>query len=132
MKKYTKGFIAGTFDNFHVGHQWLLWQAVHRVDELVVIVARDQTVLRIKKSLPKNSQEKRRERILQEFLPNSTVRMGRKDADFLQTLKDEDPDILFLGYDQRFDEEKSQEFFPDLSVVRLDPFFPGFFKSSLF
>lgn len=132
MKKYKKGFLAGTFDNFHVGHQWLLWSSVQRVEKLVVIVALDETVKNIKQKFPKNSQEKRLERVQNECLPSSFVRLGRNDADFFQTLREEKPDVLFLGYDQRFDKQKCQEVFPDIEIVRVDEFFPQYFKSSFF
>lgn len=132
MKKYKKAFLAGTFDNFHVGHQWLLWQAKKSADFLVVIVARDETVLRIKKNPPKNLEDARKQRIIEELLPDTEVRLGRTDADFFETLRGESPDVLFLGYDQKFDEKKCQELFPDIEVVRLSKYFPDIFKSSKF
>ena len=52
MKKFNKVFVAGTFDFLHIGHQYLLWTAANSAKSLVVIVARDENVLRIKGKLP--------------------------------------------------------------------------------
>ncbi|PID70877.1 hypothetical protein CSB37_00065 [bacterium DOLZORAL124_38_8] len=129
---YQKAFVAGTFDNFHVGHQYLLYQVSQLADKFVVVVARDATVKRIKGRLPVFSEGQRKQRIEQEFYSKMKVKLGRSDADFFQILQEEKPDVLCLGYDQRFNEKKCQELFPHLKIVRLQPFYPEIFKSSKF
>ena len=114
--KHKKSLVAGTFDNFHLGHQYLLWQVAHLSDFFVIIIARDKTVERIKKRLPENNELQRKARLAQEFFANGAVRLGRADADFFATIAEENPDVIFLGYDQKFDEKKClDELF---SVVR--------------
>ena len=128
----SKTFFAGTFDNFHVGHQYLLWMNVQPKLKTVIIVARDTTVLRIKGQLPKNSEQQRLERIRDEGLPNTIVRLGREDADFWAMLREENPDKIVLGYDQRFNVEECKQRFPQIEVVRAQPYRAEIFKSSKF
>lgn len=129
--RYKKGFIAGTFDVFHVGHQFLLWSAAQKVENLVIVVARDETVKRIKNRDPQHTELKRLERIEREGIPSALVRLGRLDQDFLRTLQEESPDILFLGYDQVKDVSWIESEFPDLKIIRLEAYSPQHFKSSL-
>ena len=129
--RYKKGFIAGTFDVFHVGHQFLLWTAVQKVNHLVIVVARDETVKRIKNINPLYTELQRVERINREGIPSSVVRLGRLDQDFLCTIREENPEVLFLGYDQVNEISWITSQFPDLEIIRLEPYYPQLFKSSL-
>ncbi len=130
MKKFRKLFVAGTFDGLHAGHQFFLWQASEMCEKLLVVVARDATVHRIKGRPAKYSEEVRLERVKREDLPNATVRLGRGDGDFFETLRKEFPDGLLLGYDQRFDEGKAKKVFPKLVIMRAEAYKPEHFKSS--
>lgn len=130
MKKFPKLFLAGTFDHFHVGHQFFLWQGKVMCEEMVVIIARDRTVERIKGKTVTHSEEKRLQRVKQENLPRTIVRLGREDGDFLRTLREEMPDALLLGYDQRFDESTLEALFPNMKVIRVEAYKPHCFKSS--
>ncbi len=132
VKTKLKIFVAGTFDRFHLGHQFFLWTAVECSHELVVVVARDATVRRIKSQTPVHSETERLKRIVAENLPRTRVRLGREDGNFWKTLEEEMPDILLLGYDQRFDEVEAHRRFPDLKIERIAAFAPAFFKSSKF
>lgn len=130
-----KTLIAGTFDNFHVGHQWLIWEAYNHVPaELVIIVARDKTVKRIKGKPPQNSELERLDRIQQEVVnfENIQVRLGRSDQDFWMTITEESPERILLGYDQQFNEAAAFKRFPKLKIERASAYQPNFFKSSKF
>ena len=159
MKKFNKVFVAGTWDFLHIGHQYLLWTAANSAKSLVVIVARDENVLRIKGKRPHFSQQERMDRIYHSFIEqpivginsteslvpravslnrrgfllNITVKLGGDNLDeFFQTLADEKPDAIFLGYDQRL--QFPAKLLEDLGIeiVRVDAFHPEFFKSSYF
>jgi len=130
MKRFQKLFVAGTFDRFHTGHQFFLWQASGMCEQLVIIVARDKTVHRIKGRPSHHDEEARLQRIKNENIPHTSVRLGREDGDFFQTLQEESPDGLLLGYDQRFDEEKAKDIFPELLIIRAEAYKPEHFKSS--
>ena len=129
---YEKILVAGTFDKFHVGHQFFLWTTKTLCKNMCVVVARDNTVRKIKKKTPTQKKKKRLKRIQQENLPNTKTRLGREDAEFLQTLQEESPTALFLGYDQNFDEKDCKNAFPNLTIKRTKPYFPNIFKSSKF
>ena len=125
--------MAGTFDFLHIGHQYLLWNAVNSANSMTVIVARDENVLRIKGKRPHFTQEQRIDRISREFLPNTNIKLGGESLDeFFQTLADEKPDAIILGYDQqiRFPVKKIEEL--GIEIVRQNSFHPEFFKSSYF
>jgi len=129
-----KILLAGTFDNFHIGHQWLIWSAYAKGESLSIIVARDKTVKKIKGQLPKNQERARMGRVLVDLVStqNTTVRLGRKDADFWAAIAEETPDMIYLGYDQHFDEQKCQEKFPNIVIERCSAYHPAIFKSSKF
>ncbi len=129
-----KAFIAGTFDGFHVGHQFLLWTAYAKVEAMVVVVAQDVTVKRTKGRYPRRTGQERLARLATEFknTPSVSVRMGRETGDFLQTVREESPTHLFLGYDQKADIDRIKEAFPDLIIKRMPAYFESFFKSSKF
>ncbi|MCL4456749.1 MAG: FAD synthase [Nitrospirae bacterium] len=129
MKK--KVVCAGTFDHFHPGHIDFLKQAKSLGDELVVIVARDETVKRIKGFLPTHDESRRRDDVKGTGIPDSTV-LGNLDTDIFQILEELQPDVLALGYDQRVSEEDIAKRFPLCKVVRLASFQPEKYKSSYF
>jgi FAD synthetase len=128
----VKLFLAGTFDPLHIGHQWLLWSATKMADEIIVIVATDTMVRKIRGREPFSPETKRLDRLQQENLPHTKIRLGREDGNFLQILREENPDILLLGFDQNANIELIQAEFPCLKIQRAKNYFPEFFKSSYF
>jgi cytidyltransferase-like protein len=128
----VKIFVAGTFDPLHIGHQWLLWDAVKKATAMTVVIATDVTVRKIRGRDSFYTEEKRMNRLKQEMLPNTKIRLGRTDGDFIQTLREEDPDILLLGFDQIADEKLIRDNFSRLKIRRTEKYFPEFFKSSHF
>ncbi len=92
---------SGVFDILHTGHISYLEQAKAAGDELVVVVACDETV-RKRKHEPITPEDMRL-RIIQSLKPVDRAVIGGT-GDFFDTLKDIRPDIIMLGYDQTFDE----------------------------
>jgi len=140
MKKY---FLAGTFDHFHVGHQYLCWKALEIIKnnthnyEFIILIARDKTVQNIKKITPTNNEQKRLKRLEQEFKDfglgkNIFIRLGRLDANFKKTLIEVNPDIIFLGYDQHFNKNILENFDKIIEIKRIKPYGEKYFKSSKF
>jgi len=129
---YHRLLVAGTFDHFHIGHQHLLWNASKKCHHLIIIVAREKTVERIKGHTPKNSEQKRLKRLQEEKVPNVTLRLGREDGDVWKTIQEENPDAILLGYDQNFDTQKLKKGFPHITLLRDSPYSPEYFKSSKF
>ncbi len=122
---------AGTFDHLHPGHMHFLRQAKALGSELIVIVARDSNVLRIKGINPDHNEHRRRSSVQQTGVPDRVV-LGNPEGDIFSILLELLPDIVALGYDQRVDEGEIRKRLPGCTVVRLQPFHPEKFKSSFY
>ncbi|MBF0558977.1 MAG: adenylyltransferase/cytidyltransferase family protein [Nitrospirae bacterium] len=122
---------AGTFDHFHPGHKDFLMQAKALGDDLTVIVARDETVKRIKGFLPTHGEQMRKRNVEDSGIPELVI-LGNLDTDILQIIRELKPDVIALGYDQRVSEEEIVERFPCCSIVRLTSFEPEQYKSSFY
>ena len=93
-----KVLITGTFDRLHPGHIHYLKQAKKLGDYLIVIIARDKTVKKVKESWPINNEQKRARLIRQTKIPNRVI-LG-KIRDKYAIIEKNKPDIIALGYDQ--------------------------------
>jgi FAD synthetase len=122
---------AGTFDHLHPGHLNFLEQASALGNELIVIVARDETVKRIKGIAPEDDENCRRMNVASTGIPARVV-LGHLQNDLFSILDELLPEIVAIGYDQRVSEEEIKARFPSCSVVRLKPFHPERFKSSFY
>lgn len=95
---------SGVFDILHTGHISYLEQAKAMGDELYVVVASDNTV-RKNKHEP-ITPERMRLRIVSALKPVDVAVLGHDDGDIYAILDEIRPDIIVLGFDQRFDEER--------------------------
>jgi FAD synthetase len=136
MQKFeqkTLVLVFGTFDIFHPGHEYFLKQAKKHGSLLYVVVARDQTVKRVKGALPHNDENKRLE-TLQSLDYVDTAMLGSLD-DKYKMIEQINPDVICLGYDQNSftkdleDELKKRNLHPKLIQFK-DSFMPDRFKSS--
>ena len=113
---------SGVFDLLHPGHLYYLKEAKKLGDELVVVVATDNTV-RKRKHEPITPQEMRLE-MVEALKPVDMAVLGHED-DMFRTVEELKPDIIALGYDQDFDDEKLRaslkERGMDIEVVRIGP-----------
>lgn len=128
-----KVLVFGTFDILHEGHRFLFKEAKKHGDFLIVVVARDKTVSRVKKRKTVFNEEKR----LQAVLGVSDVDyafLGYVD-DVYKVLDDVGPDVICLGYDQSHFVDKLEGELKKrklkTKIVRLPPFKEHKFKSSL-
>jgi len=94
---------TGVFDLLHPGHLYFLSAARQLGDELVVVVARDQTARRLKRD-PYMPEHIRRE-MVEALKPVDRAVLGST-TDIYATVEDLRPDIIALGYDQRFNEHE--------------------------
>ncbi len=133
--------VFGTFDIFHPGHASFFKQAKSLAKNpfLIVSIARDANVKKIKGKKPLNSQKIRKnnvEKALKQFLnlPHKVV-LGSKDNYISHILK-EKPGIIALGYDQKAYTKNLSALLKQaglgVKVRRLKPFKPNVYKSSLF
>ena len=92
---------TGVFDLLHPGHLYFLTEARKLGDELVVVVARDQTARRLKRE-PYVPELIRRE-MVEALKPVDRAVLGSS-TDIYQTVVEFRPDVIALGYDQLWDE----------------------------
>ena len=134
-KIQTRIMVFGTFDLLHPGHRHFFRQArrLARSPLLIVSVARDVNVRRIKGQLPLLSERRRARGVRQSGLADQVVLGGTRDH--VSHIIKHRPDIIALGYDQTAYVKNLRR---DLSrqglaprIVRLRPHKPQRYKSSL-
>ena len=126
-KSMHRILVFGTFDHFHPGHRYLLDAASER-GCLHIVVARDETVQKIKGQLPDHSQEERMQ-VLRAAYPQAEIILG-SDGEYLQPVMEIAPDLILLGYDQRMPPGVTEADLP-CPVERMDALEPERYKSSL-
>jgi len=135
MKEKTRIMIFGTFDIVHPGHEHFFKQARGLATNpfLIVSVARDQNVLRIKGNLPRNSEKKRKAALAKLAYIDKVVLSGIKKH--LPHIIKEKPDIIALGYDQtNYTKNLKRDLAQaglKVSIRRLKPHKPHQYKTSL-
>ncbi|OGJ64450.1 hypothetical protein A3C37_05210 [Candidatus Peribacteria bacterium RIFCSPHIGHO2_02_FULL_53_20] len=122
-----KALVFGTFDRLHPGHEFVLSEGSKR-GELHVVVARDVTVKKIKGRKADQSQEERLAAIQEKF-PEANIVLGDSE-DYLKPVLAIAPDVILLGYDQKFPPGVRLKDLP-CPVERLVAFKPKEYKSSL-
>jgi len=128
-----KVLVFGTFDGLHPGHLSLFKQARQYGDYLIVVVARDSTVKKIKKRFPIRDEKERLRRVQECELVNE-ARLGYKDNPY-QIIKEIKPEVICLGYDQKaFIKDLPKELKKmDLGtkIYRMKPYKPKKFHSTI-
>jgi FAD synthetase len=126
-------FIGGAFEVIHAGHLSTVEQASRLGDLLVLVVARDSTVLRTKKREPA-APEQERVRVAASLRKVDVAMLG-SEKNIYETLEKVRPDIVALGYDQYHAEEdilrEGRARGLRLRVVRLSSPFPGIKTSKI-
>lgn len=98
----TRVMAQGTFDILHPGHLHYLQKSAELGDELVVIISRDS---RAKEEKDLHFSEEERREMVQALGPVNTAMLGTE-GDIYKTVREVDPDLITLGYDQKHDEEE--------------------------
>lgn len=97
---------TGTFDILHMGHIYFLKEAKKLGDTLVVVVACDKTVRRLKHEPV--TPEQMRLNLIKELRMVDDAVIGSED-DMFAVVEQIQPDIIALGYDQIHDEKSLQK-----------------------
>ena len=116
----TKRVVAlfGTFDLFHPGHLDVLMQAKALGDNLVVIVARDETCKSIKGEYPVHD-EKERLALLDHIDVVDRAVLGDMKLESYEVLRDLGPYVIDIGYDQDALEQSIKNAGIDIPIHRL-------------
>ncbi len=101
----VKVMASGTFDLLHMGHIYYLKEAKKLGDELVVVVACDATVRKLKHEPV--TPERMRLNLIRELQMVDEAVLGKED-DRYEIVKQINPDIIALGYDQIHDQKELQ------------------------
>ncbi|MEM2083390.1 MAG: adenylyltransferase/cytidyltransferase family protein [Nitrososphaerota archaeon] len=131
-----KVLATGVFDLIHPGHILFLEKAKKiggKNSKLIVVIARDSTVLKFKGVKPIFN-EKIRKRIVSSLKPVDVTILGFKKFSIEKIIKKIKPDIIVFGYDQikimkefeRICKEKNW----NIKIVRLKKFRSGQINSS--
>ncbi len=128
MKKIM---VFGTFDLLHEGHKHFLQEAKRYGEILLVVVARDSSVLKMKGILPHHN-EFERVAAVQKVLSVDHAFLGHED-DFYKVIEENKPNILCFGYDQNKlnVEEELKKRKLKAEIITLSPFEPEKYKSTL-
>ena len=127
--------VFGTFDIIHPGHEDFFRQAraLSRDPYLIVSVARDAVVIRIKGFKPRHSEEMRRDKVAAHALVDEAV-IGDLEV-YIEHIRKAAPDIIALGYDQQGEfvdhlERDLGEVGLSVRIVRLAAYKPEVYKTS--
>lgn len=119
---------GGTFDILHVGHLFTFNQSKLLGDVLVVIVATDKNVEKLKNHPPTNSQKDRTEIV--DYVKGVDAAILGDETDYMKMIDIVNPDIIALGYNQKHDEKElykaiSARGYPHVKIIRLQKHVSG-------
>lgn len=100
-KKRKIVLVGGTFEIVHPGHIFFLNKAKEFGDYLVVVVARDSTVRKMKR--PPIVPEDQRLKVIASLKPVDRAVLGKEQEDMLEIVKEIKPDVIVIGPDQEHD-----------------------------
>ena len=137
MKTMTKTVLtSGAFDLLHYGHIRLLEEAKKLGgpgSRLVVIIARDETVRRLKGRRPVIPEDQRRA-VVEALKMVDEALLGYEDLDMTSVIEKVRPDIIAVGHDQDDIEEMARRVVEekglDVEIVRIGRFGPSDLNSS--
>ena len=88
----------GSFDVLHPGHLYFLRKSKELGDKLIVVIARDSTIEKVKGKKPKYNERERQEHINDLDYVDKAV-LGYE-TDYYEIIDDINPAVICLGYDQ--------------------------------
>ena len=122
----------GTFDILHPGHINFLRQA-KSFGNLITVIARDRTVYRVKGQLPRHNESERQRAVKFSGIADKVI-LGSL-TDKYAAIKKYRPDVIALGYDQKFFvaelESELKKLNLNTKIIRLKSFQPKKYKSSI-
>jgi len=127
--------VFGTFDGIHKGHLNFFKQAKNFTKNsfLIVSIARDSNVLKIKGRKPDLVETERLKLIKECNFVDKTILAGK--TNYLKHILKESPDIIALGYDQKAYVQNLKKDIKNkglkIRIIRLKPYKEKIFKNHL-
>lgn len=137
--------VFGVFDLLHPGHVDFFKQAKKLGSFLIVSVARDVNVIKVKEQKPMHNENERMDNVGKVPYVDKIVLGGLRDP--WPHIVKEKPDVIALGYDQgnyiggredkgktaerKLEEELRQQGLKNTKVVRLKPHWPEAYKTKI-
>jgi cytidyltransferase-like protein len=124
--------LFGSFDGLHPGHEYLINQAQQHSNDIVIVVAQDMVIKRVKGRLPFYDLNTRIQNLKAKF-PTVTAIAGDPERGTWSAIKEYKPQTILVGYDQEalynvLGEIKDTYGF---TIVQCKPFHPDQYKSSI-
>ncbi len=113
MKKIL---VFGVFDGLHSGHIYFLKQARKLGDKLIVAIAPDKIVKKLKHKIPHTNQKERLELVQSLKIVNQAM-IGDRRISSYEVVKRLNPDIICLGYDQQALAQDIKKHLPNMKVM---------------
>lgn len=104
--KKTRVMATGVFDLLHPGHIYFLEQSRALGDELVVLVTNDVVAKRTKKKMLFDQESRRHLVAALACVDQAIIPTETEPTRYYRTVLEINPDIIALGYDQTFTEQK--------------------------
>jgi len=127
-KEHKVVLASGAFDLLHYGHVYYLTNAKKAGGDnakLVVIVAKDKTVEKLKGSRPVIPEDQRRALVESLKVVDEAI-LGYENMDLLKVIEKVKPDVIALGYDEEKIENKLRRLIAErnlnIKVVRIGKF----------
>ena len=125
--------VFGVFDRLHPGHQSFLRQARERGTQLIVAVARDSVVERLKGRRPGLDENRRAADLVESGLVDE-AHLGDEVPSTYEVIRQVRPDLICLGHDQaKLQADLGRwlvEHLPGVKFEVLEPYRPEIYKSS--
>jgi len=127
--------IFGVFDGIHDGHSSFIKDAKKQGNHLVAIVARDSVVKELKGQLPEYNEAERINALLK--VPDiDLVLLGDIELGTYNILKEVNPNVVYLGYDQKelyenLNKVIKNKKLPPMKILQGKPHNPEIFHSSI-
>ena len=134
MEKVVLAF--GSFDIIHPGHLYYLKKAKQYGNKLIVVVARDDSIRKLKNRKPVFNQKDRAVIVNSLKIVDNAV-VGKKItnlSDRYEIFKKYKPNVVVFGHDQKIDEKQLKAWLKknklNTKIVRINSFKRSFYSSS--
>ena len=125
--------VFGVFDRLHAGHLYFLGH-VARQGEVVVVVARDSSVRKLKDKEPKQREKERIVGVKKTGLIKKAI-LGDNELGSYKIVKKIKPDVICLGYDQEALEKDLKRYLSEselkIKIIKIKSFKANKFHTSL-